>query len=448
MNFDPILKIVNDKLIESQRSPLKYTEIIVLRGIWQYQTYNQIAKKNAYSSGYLTKIVAPQLWKRLSKLIGEPVTKKNCQALIQKYVKTQIALKPTFQIQSAQNYRDIELDSLSPYPGGPLSIDSPFYIERDLIETLACQEIRKSGALIRIKAPQEMGKTSLLLRILDYAQDRGYQTVSLNLEQTDRAILNDSNRFLRWICANISRQLKFESRLDEYWDDDIGNSISCTVYLQQHILKRINRPLVLAFDQVNRIFEHSQIAKDFLPLLRSWYEEANKISIWKNFRQIIVHSTEIYVPLQLKQSPFNIGLPIQLNDFNLEQVKELAKRYGLNWTDDREVKQLMETIGGHPAMVQIALYHISRGEESLAQIIEEASTLNGIYSHHLQRHQAYFEEEPELAIAFNKVINATEPIKLEPILAYKLVSMGLIELNNNQVKVRYELDRKYFKHNF
>ncbi len=448
MNLDLIVEIVNSKLIEMKKTPLNTTEVIVFRGIWENQTYSQIAQKNAYSPGYLSNIVAPQLWKRLSKLIGEQVTKKNCRISIEDYVKNRIGSELRLQIEFALDNREIQVDSLPSYPSGPLSSDSPFYIERDPTEKLICQEISKPGTLIRIKAPQEMGKTSLLLKTLDYAQNLGYQTVTLNLEQTDRAILNDLNRLLRWICANISRQLKFEPNLDEYWDDDIGSSISCTLYLQEHILQRIQSPLVLAFDRLNRIFEYPQIAKDFLPLLRSWYEEANKIDLWKKLRQIIVHSTEIYVPLQLKQSPFNIGLPIQLNDFNQEQINQLAKKYNLNWEGDREVKKLMETIGGHPAMVQITLYYISRGQASLAEIIEDACTLNGIYSHYLQRHQACLEEQPELAAAFNDVINANEPIQLEPTVAYKLVSMGLIELNNNKAKVRYKLNSQYFKQNF
>ncbi|HBL14640.1 MAG TPA: hypothetical protein DD379_25270, partial [Cyanobacteria bacterium UBA11162] len=87
---------------------------------------------------------------------------------------------------------------LPSYPSGSVPLDSPFYVERTPFEAQVCEEIRKPGALVRIKAPRELGKTSLMLRVLDYASRQGYHTVSLNLEQIDEVILNDLNRFLRW----------------------------------------------------------------------------------------------------------------------------------------------------------------------------------------------------------------------------------------------------------
>lgn len=81
--------------------------------------------------------------------------------------------------------------------------------------------------------------------------------------------------------------------------------------------------------------------------------------MWQKLRLIVVDSTEIYVPLQLNQSPFNVGLPIQLAKFSLDQVQQLAQRYGLDWKDG-EARQLMALVGGHLALVDIALYHLSR----------------------------------------------------------------------------------------
>lgn len=330
------------------------------------------------------------------------------------------------------------------YPSGSVPLDSPFYLGRSSIEEEICQEITKSASLVRIKAPREMGKTSVLLRILDYAQHQGSRTVSLNLEQVDQSILKDSDKFLRWLCTNIAHQLQLQPRLDEYWDEDLGSKISSTLYLQGYLLEQIDTPLVLALDEVNQIFEHSQVAKDFLPLLRSWYEEGKRLDIWKKLRLIVVHSTEIYVPLQLNQSPFNVGLPVQLTHFSLDEVQQLAQRYGLNWSGGEEARQLMDLVGGHPALVHIAIYHLSRGGVTLEQLLETAPTTTGIYSHHLQRHRVTLEKEPELASALHTVINATEPVELEPIAAYKLSSIGLIQQSGNKAMAGCKLYRQYF----
>lgn len=343
-----------------------------------------------------------------------------------------------------KNFQTSELidstqDTSPCYPSGAVPLDSPFYVERLPTKDQVYQEVRKPGALVRIKAPREMGKTSLLLRILGFAERLGYRTIRLNLEQVDQAILSDLNQFLRWLCANAAHQLQLKPGLDEYWDEDLGSKISCSAYFQDYLLERVNTPLVLALDEVNQIFEHPQVAKDFLPLLRSWYEEAKTLPIWQKLRLIVVHSTEIYVPLQLNQSPFNVGLPMQLNNFSKEEVQELASRYGLNWTKGEEAKQLMDMVGGHPALVQIALYHLSQGEVSFRQLLKTAPTSAGVYSNHLQRHLATLQEQPDLAGALYKVMSAAEPIQLEPILEYKLSRLGLIKQVGDKMTLSCEL---------
>jgi hypothetical protein len=338
---------------------------------------------------------------------------------------------------------DDDLDTLPRYPNGAVPLGSPFYLERTF-QTQIDQELRKPGALVRIKAPREMGKTSLLLRVLDSTKSLGYKTVILNLAQVDEAILSDLNQFLRCLCTNVARQLQLKPMLDEYWDEDLGSKISCTAYFQDYILEKISTPLILAFDEMNHIFEHPQIAKDFLPLLRSWYEEAKTLPIWQKLRLIVVHSTEIYIPLQLNQSPFNVGLPIQLNPFDLVEMQQLAQCYGVDWDNGTEIRQLMDLVGGHPALVNIAFYHLSRGDITLGEILETASTPTGIYHHHLQHHWVTLQENPELASIVQSTISASDFTQVNPILSYKLSSMGLIKPDSENQTLSCQLYQQFF----
>ena len=333
MKLDSLLEIVNQKLIRTYNRPLNDAELMLLRGIWQARTYKEIAAESSYSNRYFAQVVAPELFRRLENAIGQPITKKNCRKVLESSVLQE--KQPTTSKVNKSKVPPVVFDSdLHPtpgYPNGSVPLDSPFYVERSGCEARVYKEIQQPGALIRIKAPKEMGKTSLLLRILDYSHHLGYRTVSLNLEQIDRAILSDLNRFLRWLCANVSYQLQLEAKLDRYWNEDMGSKVSCTFYFRGYLLSSINSPIVLVLDEVNQIFEHPEVAKDFLPLLRSWYEEAKKSTIWEKLRFVVAHCTEIYVPLHLNQSPFNVGLPVQLTDFTLKQIQQLAERYELNW---------------------------------------------------------------------------------------------------------------------
>ncbi len=392
-------------------------------------------------------------------LTGKPVDYATFEELCQKLaldwrevstLEIETVTQKSEKIFAALKLRGASQDRSPCYPNGSVPLDSPFYIERIPFEDQIYQEIRKPGALVRIKAPREMGKTSLLTRVLDAAKRLGYRTVSLNLEQVDQALFSDLNQFLRWLCANIARQLQLQPQLDEYWDEDLGSKISCTSYVQDYLLEESEVPLVLALDEMNQVFEHPQIAKDFLPLLRSWYEEAKTLPIWQNLRLIVVHSTEIYVPLQLNQSPFNVGLPIQLSPFSQAEVQQLARVYGLdwesglNWENGNEVQQLMNMVAGHPSLVHIALYHLSREEITMAQLLKTASTPTGIYNAHLQRHWVTLKEQPELAQALTAVMSATESITIAPLIAYRLSRLGLIKQSEGKIMSGCELYRQAF----
>jgi hypothetical protein len=58
-------------------------------------------------------------------------------------------------------------------PRGQVELASAFYVERKGIEDRCYEAIAKPGSLIRIKAPRQMGKTSLMARILHRANALG-----------------------------------------------------------------------------------------------------------------------------------------------------------------------------------------------------------------------------------------------------------------------------------
>ncbi|MGL5058565.1 MAG: AAA-like domain-containing protein [Microcoleus sp.] len=345
------------------------------------------------------------------------------------------------------------------FPGGPIPLDSKFYIDRSGIESRACAEIAKPGGLIRIKAPRKMGKSSLMLRIVRGASVRGYRTVTVDFQQADEAIFAGLDKFLRWLCVNVARQLKLKPNLSDFWDEDMGSKVSCSTYFENYLLEQIDVPVVLIFNEVNRVFERSDIAKEFLPLLRFWHEQSRQSETWQKLRMAVIHSTEIYISLNINQSPFNVGLPIKLSEFTAEQVQDFAQRHGLDWFDRSSVDRLMKMVGGHPYLVHLALYHLAnlaqnrqQQEENevtpaadLEQLLKVAPTQTGIYSEYLRNHSIVLQQQPELAAAFQQVVAAENSVRLEPLIAYQLDSMGLVKIAENNCSVSCELYRLYFQ---
>ncbi|MBD2092605.1 AAA-like domain-containing protein [Microcoleus sp. FACHB-1515] len=332
-------------------------------------------------------------------------------------------------------------------PQGQVRLHSQFYVERVPDEAQCYREIRQPGTLIRIKAPRQMGKTSLMSRILYRAKEQGYRTVSLSFQHADKAVFASLDRLLQWFCTRITRKLHLPHHVDQYWSDLYGSKDNCNAYFEDCLLPEIDAPLVLGLDEVDRVFEHPNVADDFFGLLRAWYEEAgygDDRGLWEKLRMVVVHSTEVYIPLDVNQSPFNVGLPIELTEFSPAQVQDLVQRHRLNWRS-LQIEQLMQMVGGHPYLVRLALYHLVQHQLSLEQLLATAPTEAGIYGDHLRGHLWRLQQHPALAAAFGEVAIAPAPIELESLLAFKLHSMGLVQMQGNQTTPRFELYRQYFR---
>ncbi len=331
-------------------------------------------------------------------------------------------------------------------PGGQVDVASQFYIERQPIEERCYQTILQPSALIRIKAPRQMGKTSLMARILHHGSRQGYCTVPLTFQLVDKAVFADLDKFLKWFCAYVGRELHLPNQLDDYWDEIFGSKVNCKDYFEKYILPQIDSPLILGLDEIDRVFQYPDIAEDFLGLLRAWHEESKRRDIWKKLRLIVVHSTEVYIPMNINQSPFNVGLPVDLPEFNAGQIQDLAARHNLNWSN-LEVDKLMAIVGGHPYLVRVALYHISQSGLTLNELKESAIADSGIYSDHLRRQLWNLEEYPELAAGMREIAAADSPVQLKAMQAFKLDSLGLVKLQGNECVPRCELYRQYFRTN-
>ncbi len=437
MTIDEILLLLK----ATQANGLTPLQENILRSSWDGKTYTSIATDAHYGEERVRK-VASSLWHLLSEFWQEPVNKVNFRTILEHRKLTKIQQQLIKEFNRTKTAISLE------FPSGPVSLESRLYVARPPIEERAYAEIAEPGSLVCIKAPKRMGKSSLILRILAEAENLGYRTVALDFQQADKVVFASLEKFLRWFCANVSRELQLPPKLNDYWDEDMGSKVSCTTYFQNYLLSSASNPLVLVLNEVDWIFEYPEIAGEFLALLRSWHEQARRVEIWRKIRLVLSYSTEILVSSGFTQSAFNAGLALVLPSFTKVQVQDLAQRHGLDWSGGDEVESLMKMLEGHPYLTRLTFYHLMGNgglEGNLSNLLRKAPYEGSIYDEYLRQYVIALREESELAAAFYEVINSTIPVKLEPIIAYKLQNMGLISLSGDRATVLNELYRSYFR---
>lgn len=133
MELSQALELINELFVQHFLRPLTDVEILILRGGWERQTYEEIAAANGYASSYLQKDTGPKLWRDLSTVLGEPVSKTNFKAALERRWKQKLAstgaiaqtIQSTHLVQSVQS---TPLALLAPSPSAFHLAQSDFQV--------------------------------------------------------------------------------------------------------------------------------------------------------------------------------------------------------------------------------------------------------------------------------------------------------------------------------
>jgi hypothetical protein len=449
LDLERAITTADQALVNCLGRHLSDVETEILRGAWQGFTYEQIAEVSGYSDSYLRRDVGNKLWRALSQALGEIVSKTNFREALQRHLNQAESAQSSSLTASNGNCNTSEQTGSTGSTGSasamPDVTQPNIYVARPPAEAICYDTLMQPGSLVRIKAPALMGKTLLMEHTLAQLSSQNLRTAILSFELADRkAHFVDLDRFLRWFCINISHELGMPNQVEAYWDEaGMGSKASCTSYVEGYLLAANDCPLVLCLDDVDLLFPYPEIYEDFFGLLRSWYEKARRRSNWKKLRLCIVHATDVYIQLNINQSPFNIGVPLELMEFSPNQVLDLACQHQL--PAHLDLTPLIDLVGGHPYLLELAFLSLkTRPDLSLDNLVQSAPTEAGIYANHLRECWLRIRDNAALTQAIGQVMRTDQPTQLESVQAYQLQSMGLIRLKGNQAEPRCLLYRHYF----
>jgi hypothetical protein len=329
-------------------------------------------------------------------------------------------------------------------PNSTMDTESKFYVEREG-DALCQADIARQGITITIKAPRQLGKSSLLVRTMERAAAAGKTVAFLDFQLLDCETLESPEAFFRTFCHWITDELDLADEVDRFWEPKLGCVQRCTRYIRRHVLHAIDGSLVLAMDEVDRMFD-CPFRSDFFGMLRGWHNSRRPGNEWKRLDLALVISTEPYLLIDdLNQSPFNVGQVIELDDFTPDQVRDLNARHG-HPLSEAQLTHLMSLIGGHPYLVRRALYLVASGQVDAETLMANAARDDGPFGDHLRRHLFRFRDKPDLRRAMAQIlVHNTCP---DDLLFFRLRGAGLARRAGPAVVPRYGLYATYFRERF
>ena len=326
-------------------------------------------------------------------------------------------------------------------PEGTMPHESPFYIERDS-DNEAIRSIRETTGLTVIKGPRQMGKSSLLNRLMVEAGKLGMKTAFLDFQMIENSAITNPDIFYRQFCSLLSWEFGVDDRTEESWRNSLGQVKNTTNYVVRHLLNELqDTQLFLGMDEVERMFA-SPFRSDYFSMLRSWFNKRSDDENMKRLNIALVTSTEPYQFIKdLNQSPFNVGAVVELKDFTFDQVMELNRRHGSPLSTG-QVAKISELLGGHPYLTRKTLYLIASKRSTFDDIVQNACEDDGPFGDHLRNHLFRMSDYQELKSGLMQVINYQRCS--DEHVFFRLRGAGLVRRVGNEVLPRNELYACYF----
>ncbi|MBK8264910.1 MAG: AAA-like domain-containing protein [Nannocystis sp.] len=319
-------------------------------------------------------------------------------------------------------------------PGAPY--DLTWHIQRDEAEQTALNYLDQPGAPVVLWGPEKFGKTWTTQYLLDCVQhqDGGdARVIAINLDTFDFESRRDYGSFILELAYQIVAALGGdESWVAATWGARGGVNQRLGRLMREHITPLSARRVILAIDRVDAVWG-LPFKDDCFGMLRAWAQDPRLAKL----RLILAIST---TPTMLidrpTQSPFNLTPPIMLGDLAPAQVRELARRYQLPWSD-ADFKGLDAIVGGHPYLIRHVMHRAAlAGGVAAAKLIDEST---GLFDDFLQRYARRLRSQPELLDGLRS-LRSESLSALDPAISHRLESAGLaVEEQVGLYRLRYRL---------
>jgi WD40 repeat protein len=117
MDFEEAYDVADAAVFSRKERHLTAAEVTVLRGTWNNQSYEEIAKHSRYSLNYLKRDVGPKFWRMLSETLGEEVNKTNFRSALER--------KKLLECEVGTSLRESLYSDLAPTPNPAQALNNP-----------------------------------------------------------------------------------------------------------------------------------------------------------------------------------------------------------------------------------------------------------------------------------------------------------------------------------
>ncbi|MFN6561116.1 MAG: AAA family ATPase [Nostoc sp. ChiSLP01] len=305
----------------------------------------------------------------------------------QELLKTLEELKITQEKLKFENDLLKSSEQLSTYDyqiGGSLPMDAPTYVVRSA-DRHFYQALRHSEFCYILNARQ-MGKSSLMVRMMHYLQQEGFSCTAIDLTR----IGSDNITPAQWYLGLAVELWQNFDLLDKvnlpiWWNEykDLSPTQKLSQFIENILLKQVQSEKIYIFvDEIDSVLGLNFSVNDFFALIRFCY---NQRSINLEYRRLTFAFFGVATPSDLisdhKRTPFNIGQSIQLEGFKEDEVYPLGEGLKEKVSDAiairKVIREVLHWTNGQPFLTQ-KLCKLIRNSSSVIPANTEAEWIENL----------------------------------------------------------------------
>ncbi len=265
--------------------------------------------------------------------------------------------------------------------GGTLNPRKHLYIERTEDEHIF--QLLFEGEYVNILSSRQMGKSSLVMRLMGRLQNGDQTTASIQTAYVDLAAklgkITDHNAYYQGLLKAIVDSFALEIDIASFWHKHQVETPNQKLMRFFRVLvdEKLNGPCVIFLDEIDSSLSLS-FTDDLFTAIRGMYNERPIIDLYERITFCLIG---VATPDELikgrRTTPYNVGHTIELRDFDQERDDLSAFSQAINpdlTTGQHMLQHVLGWTGGHPYLTAKLCAELHQHDVSSVSDVDEYIT--------------------------------------------------------------------------